>query len=327
MHSFRTEIKVDPSKHKLSHNSNVFLIGSCFSNNIGEKLFSLKFNTCVNPFGVLYNPVSIYNGLEFLLSKKQFSENEINFYNEKWFSFYHHTSFSNTDKNECLNNINSNLEISSEFLGKTDFLIITFGTARVYRYKKTDKIVSNCHKIPTKEFNHELLSVENIVDIYEILINELNSLNSKMQIICTVSPIRHWKDGAHGNQVSKSILIQAIEEIIRKYNNCYYFPGYEIMMDDLRDYRFYEADMLHPNQIAVDYIWEIFSNTYIDEKSKSIFPDIQKIINAYNHKPLNPESKDFKEFIDATVQKINTIQKKFSNLNFKKELEYLNQFV
>ena len=327
MHSFRTEIKVDPSKHKLSYNSNIFLIGSCFSNNIGEKLNSLKFNSIINPFGVLYNPVSIYNALEFLLLKKQFSEEDISFYNEKWFSFYHHTSFSNENKNECLNNINSSIIKSIDFFNKADFLIITFGTARVYRYKKSNKIVSNCHKIPAKEFDHELLSIENIVDIYEKIIKKLNSLNNALHIIFTVSPIRHWKDGAYGNQISKSILLLAIKELISKFNNCNYFPGYEIMMDDLRDYRFYEPDMLHPNQVAVDYIWEKFSNTYIDEKSRSVFPDIQKIINAYNHKPSNPELKAFKEFINSTIQKINTIQNGFPKLNFKKELQYFNKFV
>ncbi|MFC2136544.1 GSCFA domain-containing protein [Bacteroidota bacterium] len=327
MNTFRTEIKVDPSLHKISYDSNIFFIGSCFSNNIGEKLKNLKFNTCINPFGVLYNPVSIYNALEFILLKKEFAEKDINFFNQKWFSFYHHTSFSNIEKSICLNNINNSIETSAEFLDRTDYLIITFGTARVYRHKKTGEIVSNCHKIPSIEFEHELLSVEEIIQIYETLIEKLNSQNTNLKIIFTVSPIRHWKGGARGNQISKSILILAIEELLKKYNNCTYFPGYEIMMDDLRDYRFYEPDMLHPNQVAIDYIWDKFSNAFIEEKSKVYFSEISKIVNALNHKPLNPETEEFKKFIENTQEKIKSILKRNPNLNFQKELDYFDQFV
>ncbi|MBN2520763.1 MAG: GSCFA domain-containing protein, partial [Bacteroidales bacterium] len=202
-----------------------------------------------------------------------------------------------------------------------------FGTARIYINKKSGSVVANCHKIPAKEFNHKILSVDEIVDKYNLLINKLLQLNANLKIVFTVSPIRHWKDGAQGNQLSKSILFVAIHEIIKNNPACTYFPAYEIMMDDLRDYRFYEADMLHPNQMAVDYIWDKFSEIYLDEKAKKLLPEIMNIINALNHKPFNTNTNEFKKFIENNLKIINSIKEKHPEIDFQKEINYFKSFV
>lgn len=327
MNEFRTIIKLPKSENFITYNNKLFLIGSCFTQNIGDKLKVLKFPVIVNPFGVLYNPVSIANSLEFLIVNKKFNQEELNFFNHKWFSFYHHTSFSHIDKDICLKNINEEINNSAEFLRNTDFLFITFGTARVYEYKKTKQIVSNCHKIPANEFNHKLLTTNQIVEIYERLIIRLTEINKDIKIVFTVSPIRHWKDGAAGNLLSKSILIVSIHQLLEKFKNVSYFPAYEIMMDDLRDYRFYEPDMIHLNNVAINYIWKVFSETYIPDSTLQTIKELEKILEAVQHKPVDKESPQFKIFVNKNVEKIKNLQKKYPFLDFENELGYFNNLI
>ncbi len=327
MSEFRTKIDLPKSENSITYNNKLFLIGSCFTQNVGNKLKVLKFPVIVNPFGVLYNPVSIANSLEFLIVNKKFNKEDLNFFNHKWFSFYHHTSFSHADEGICLKQINDEMINSSEFLKNTDFLFITFGTARVYEYKKTKQIVSNCHKIPANEFDHKLLSTNQIVEIYERLIKRLTEINKNIKIVFTVSPIRHWKDGATGNLISKSILIVSIHQLLEKFKNISYFPAYEIMMDDLRDYRFYEADMIHLNDVAVEYIWKIFSDTYMPDTTLQTIKDLEKLLEAIRHKPIDRESTQFKIFVNKNIEKIINLQKKYPFLNFKSELEYFNNLI
>lgn len=327
MSKFRTEIKPKSSENKITYDSKVLLVGSCFSDNIGEKLANYKFKVLNNPFGVLYNPYSIYNSLNILLNNTIFDLNNLHFYNGKWSSFNHHTTFSNSNKTICLENINKALKKSSTFLKKADFLFITFGTARIYTYKKTGQIVSNCHKIPAKQFDHTLLTVDKIVELYNDILTALFNNFPKINIVFTISPIRHWKDGAFGNQLSKSVLFLAINELLKSFDNISYFPAYEIVMDDLRDYRFYEENMLHPNQTAVNYIWEHFVNSYIDKNCSIIFPDILKIANAFHHKPSETSSQEFVKFAIKITQLIDVLYKKYPYLDFTKEKNYFNQFI
>ncbi|MCB2197182.1 MAG: GSCFA domain-containing protein [Bacteroidetes bacterium] len=316
MKEFRTTIQPQQSKNKLSYHTPALFLGSCFTENIGNKMQDLKFPVLVNPFGVLYNPVSVRQSLEIILDKRNFNENDLGFFNEQWFSFYHDTEFSNTDKQECLNNINTRLNAARGQFENANYLIITFGTAWVYEYLKTEKVVSNCHKIPAKEFTRYKLGVEDIFVQWAKLLNRIEDYNPDLKVIFTVSPVRHWKDGAVQNQLSKSTLILAIHQLKKIFDNVEYFPAYEIMMDDLRDYRFYADDMLHPSSVAVEYIWQFFKDTYLEKETNEISKEVQKIILAENHRPLNPNTEKHKKFLLSLKDQKEKLTNKYPFLHF-----------
>ena len=319
---FRTVIDVPKPEKQLSYVDKIMLVGSCFADNIGARLKDHKFRTNHNPFGVLYNPFSIKKDIEILLDKNRLKEADLHYYNDLWFSFRHHSSFSHPDKQECLERINTSLLKASEFLSDAGFLFITFGTAWVYERKADNSIVANCHKLPAGEFNRYLLTVDDIIQNYEQLIDRIRKLNPALKIVFTVSPIRHWKDGAINNQVSKSTLILAIHRLMEKYPDVEYFPAYEIFMDELRDYRFYGNDMLHPSETAVDYTWKIFSDTYIDDTSKELMKEIVKINKAKNHRPMNPSTDTYRDFLRNTIRKIESLQKTHPYLSLDEDLLY-----
>lgn len=316
MKNFRTIIEPKESTNKINYHTPVLFLGSCFTENIGNKMKDLKFPVLINPFGVLYNPASVRSALEILLDQKKFSESDLNYFNEQWFSFYHDTEYSNELKQESLDKINSSIENGSHLLRKSNYLIITFGTAWVYRYLKTNEIVSNCHKIPAKEFERFRLESEGIFIEWSNLINRLNQLNKNLKIIFTVSPVRHWKDGAIENQLSKSTLILAVHQLENKFENVAYFPAYEIMMDDLRDYRFYADDMLHPSKVAIDYIWRHFSETYFEKDTNNIIKEVQKILLAEKHRPLNSNSNRHREFLNKLKSQKKLVSQKYPFIKF-----------
>jgi hypothetical protein len=322
MKNFRTIIEPETSKNKISYNTPALFLGSCFTENIGNRMRELKFPTSVNPFGVLYNPVSIRFALEILLDNRDFNENDLGFFNGQWFSFYHDTEFSNTDKDKCLKNINSTLNKAREHFSNAQYLMVTFGTAWVYEYIKTKKVVSNCHKIPAKEFKRYKIGVEDIFVNWAKLINRIEDFNPNLKIVFSVSPVRHWKDGAVQNQLSKSTLILAIQQIIKLFENVAYFPAYEIMMDDLRDYRFYAHDMLHPSSVAIDYIWDQFSKTYFERETFDIIKEVNQIVQAKNHRPLNPTAENHQKFVKNQISKIQELSKRYSFINFENEQKY-----
>jgi hypothetical protein len=319
---FRTKIDIPKSKFQLSHDTKAVLVGSCFSDHIGSRLRTCKFPVEHNPFGVLYNPGSIKTNLEILINKKLFSESDLYYYNDQWLSFNHYSAFSHTDKKECLRQINERIENASEFLSKSSYLFITFGTALVYEFIETGKIVANCHKLPADAFKRYLLDLGDIVKGYTVFFEKLKAFNPEIKIILTVSPIRHWKDGAELNQVSKSTLLLSIYELRKKFPEIDYYPSYEILMDELRDYRFYADDMLHLSDVAVDYIWNSFVSTYIDEKSKVIISEIEKLNKAINHRPFNVNSKAYQEFVKTHLKYINILEKKYPLLDFSKEKDF-----
>lgn len=319
MNQFRTEVKVPEFDWKVSYQSGLIFLGSCFTNHIGERMLELKFKADVNPFGIIYNPVSVKNSLEKLIENKSFQEDDLEFYNGRWYSFYHHTGFSHHDKKICLDRINKKIQDSSEFLRKADFLFLSFGTARVYELTETGQVVSNCHKLPSKYFNYRLLDSEEIAGIYEKLIVSLQGFNPALKIIFTLSPIRHWKDGAVGNQLSKAILLVAIHRLVNKFPNAKYFPSYELMMDDLRDYRFYTEDMLHISSIAVDYIWDKFQKALLDKSARNLIPKIEKILKAVKHRPFDSGSESYKTFQFRVLKDMEEIQKQYPFLDFSEE--------
>ncbi len=314
---FRTEINIAPFDFKIEHKSKVITLGSCFADNIAEKLIYYKFDVLQNPFGVLYNPVSIANALQIVFNKKIFVKEDLIFHQGEYHSFFHHSDFSHHDAETSLELINMSSAKTRRFAKNANLAILTFGTAFVYEHKESGTIVSNCHKIPQKEFNRFRLSLDETVKEITRAVKYLKLLNENVRVMFTVSPIRHWKDGAEENQRSKATLLLAVDKILRECNGVYYFPSYELMMDDLRDYRFYENDLLHPNSTAIEYIWEKFSASLFDEETRSLNRLIEKIIKAQHHKPRNPHSEQHKIFLKNLRNEIEKLETGFPELRGK----------
>lgn len=299
---FYTSISIPNSGQTINYQDNIITLGSCFSNNIGSKLKNAYFNIHTNPFGVLYNPVSIQNAIELLTSTSHFDKQDIFLHHSLWHSFSHDSSFSDVDKDECLQNLNKRLDEARTFFSHSSWVIITFGTAWVFEYKNTRKVVSNCHKLPAEQFVRKRLTAQEISEAYIALLAQLKKLNPDLKVIFTVSPIRHWKDGAHENNVSKSILLLAVDEIVNSSPDTYYFPAYEIQLDELRDYRYYASDMLHPSDVAVNYIWERFAETYFDAETLKLKKRLEHLSADLAHRPLFPESEEYTLFL-STIEK------------------------
>ena len=322
-----TKAELPVGQCEIKHSDTLMLMGSCFTDNIGNKLSDNKFRCDINPFGVLYNPMSIYVALSQLLENKSYGEDDVMQSRGVWFSLMHHSSFSSPDKSVCLDNINSRIGSSSEFLRRTDWLLLTFGTARVYKWNESGCIVGNCHKLNEKLFTRSLLDVEEIVNSYMELISRLRSVNPDIKIMFTVSPIRHAKDGMHGNQISKSVLLLAIDRICSANAGCYYFPSYEIMLDELRDYRFYNEDMLHPSAMAVSYIWECFCNHYFTSEMHEYVDATEKLSKALAHRPLHPDSESYRQFLCKTLLKLEQLNQKYPNFVISSECRRLKNLI
>jgi len=317
---FYTRINIPKSSFLLSYTDSIVMIGSCFAENIGKLLQENKFNTDLNPFGILYNPGSIAKAIHMLVQPDLFTSKELVHNEGTYHSFMHHSRFSSVSQEDILDTINNRLILSSEKLLQADRLIITFGTAYVYRLKSNGKIVANCHKLPDKLFSRERLTTEEIVNEWKDLLLHLWEHNPKIKILFTVSPIRHWKDGAHNNQLSKATLLLAIDNLQKEFaDRVEYFPAYEILMDELRDYRFYAEDMCHPSSQAVGYIWQRFIENYFSSETLILFNEWNEILKAINHKPFQAESESYKQFIRQTLLKMDQINRKMPSFDMAKE--------
>jgi len=282
---FRTELPAPKFPFQISYENPILLLGSCFSEHIGTFLTKNRFLTLSNPFGTLFNPVSIANTLKMTINPELFSENYRYFFDNRWVSFAHHGSFSHSDENQFTKQIEQQWRVTKTFLEQTDYLFITFGTAYCYKFLERDLIVANCHKIPHTKFEKFRLKVDEIVHIYKEIIQHLQSFNPSIKIIFTVSPVRHLGDGFHENQLSKSVLHLAIEPLVNN-ETIFYFPAYEILMDDLRDYRFYAEDLCHVGENAVRYMEEIFADTFFSSTTKEKQKEIEKEYKFLNHRNL-----------------------------------------
>lgn len=312
---FTTTVKIEPSAKKITHNSRMITIGSCFSEHIGQRLIEACFPVDPNPFGVLFNPVSIKNSLVDLIENKHFTVEDLFLNGSLWSSFSHSTLFSSTDVASCLNNINSRIEEAHSQILNADFLLITFGTAWVYELKQSGEVVSNCHKLPAEQFHRRRLSVEEIVNDYTELFNRIKTINPGIEVVFTVSPIRHWKDGAHANNISKSILHLAIETLTDKFDFVSYFPAYEIQLDELRDYRFYDADMFHPTDVAIDYIWKRFSETYFTDETNVLIKRLVNYNKQLQHRPIHQERVEYTAFLKKLESERNALLTQFPFLS------------
>jgi hypothetical protein len=300
---FRTEVTVLPVEFQLSHPDKIMLQGSCFVENISPKILQAGFPADINPFGILYNPASIANSLFDLIHNRIYTPRDLFLHKDVYHSWAHHSRFSGINEDQVLEQINFRINQSSGFLKEANLLIITFGTATVYRLLSSGEVVSNCHRLSAKLFKEERLTTNRIIQQWNGLIQELQIINSGLRILFTVSPVRHRKEGAHENQLNKAILLLAVNELIKANHQCYYFPSYEIMMDDLRDYRFYAEDMIHPNQQAIDYIWEQFGQAYFSLETNAVIKEWESIQQALNHRPFHPESKEYREFREKTKKR------------------------
>ena len=308
---FRTIVKPLPYRGMINHQQGVMMLGSCFSDNIGQRLRQACFDIEINPFGTLYNPASIACGIDAIIKCRRYSLDDL-FQIEgdkRWHSFSHHSSYSSVDSNAMLETINKKVADTHEMLTRVSTLIITFGTAWVYESHDTGMVVSNCHKLPASRFNRRMMSIEDIVSKWRGVIADIKSLNKSVKVVFTVSPIRHLRDGAHENQLSKSTLLLAINQLERECDDVIYFPSYEIMNDDLRDYRFYASDMTHPSEVAVDYIYEQFSQSFFDDDTVMLAEKCVKLSKRLLHKPMSDDKEAVERFVQSTNQlKIEMLQ-------------------
>jgi len=325
MDAFRTIVEIPPSAKKITYSSAILFMGSCFSEYIGERLASLKFQVCHNPFGTLFNPASISDNIRILMENKPFPPDRLYLNNGQWISFSHYTGYSHPDKEKCLERINHSIASSSALLKKADYLFLTVGTSWVYRFNETGNIVANCHKLPSSEFTRYLLSPEDIIITFDTLLHNLKEFNANLSVVFTLSPVRHWKDGAISNQKSKSILHYAIDKITEQHPEIQYFPAYEIFMDELRDYRFYAGDMLHPSESGIEYTWNRFIDTYIAADTLPLMKEVQSLVKVAGHRPVNPNNPSYKEFLKSAITAMNRLSSIHPYIDFRPEIEALTK--
>ncbi len=299
---FRTEISLQPLAEGIDHSAKIFALGSCFAESISERLRRAKFSVTTNPFGVLFNPLSIARAIDRLADTRAFAVCDIREGKEGFFSFDAHSSLDGKTQTEIFANLNQAVAQGSKALHDAEWVILTFGTAWVY--EREGKVVANCHKQPSQEFVRRRLSVEEIVERYRPLFEGI--LRDK-KVILTVSPVRHVGDGLQENSVSKAILRLAVEQLCEQFDNAHYFPSFEILIDDLRDYRYYADDLAHPSKMAVEYVWEIFCEYALTDKARALLPKIEQIVAASEHRPFNPDSEAHRTFCRKMIHQAQSI--------------------
>ncbi len=328
---FHFDFDIPKLSPPIEHTHKLFLIGSCFTENIGEKLRKYKFDVLENSHGILFNPISVAEAMDDYIKNKVYTEDDIFSYNEGWHSWKHHSRYSALSANEALGKINNAVSQTHGFLKSADYVMITLGSAWVYKltekasHTRPGQVAANNHKAPAEWFRKELLKPAELIDLFENVIHKLIKFNPDLKIIFTISPVRHLREGVVENNRSKAVLIHAVHEMVSKFEKLYYFPAYEIVIDDLRDYRFYAEDLVHPNYQATQYVWEKFVTACMGENTKGLIEEIHSINLAYQHKPFNATSEQHKKFLLSYKMKTKSLQQKFPYLNFNKELEFFSK--
>lgn len=327
MSQFRTPVKVDKMPNQTGYRRKNLFLGSCFTENIGEAMALLGFDVDINPFGILYNPVSISKCLQRLLDGKLFAISDLVQNNGLWHSYLHHGRFSSENSEEVLNKINTRIQYSGLYLKNADFLFITPGTAWIYELKTTGEVVANCHKFPSSEFRRFRITVGEAVDTLRNALESVWSVNPELKIVLTVSPIRHTSDGAVENQLSKATLLLATDALVKGFgaDRCYYFPSYELVMDELRDYRFYADDMVHLSNVAIQYIWKKFEEAAIDTESREISEKAGAINRALEHRPFNRFTPEHLSFLKNTMVKVQSLSRKFPYIRLDRPKQMLEK--
>lgn len=314
--NFTTKVPVKPYEFSINYSSKLLLLGSCFAENMGEKFDYFKFQTTINPFGIIFNPVSIEKLVKRAVNRIVFTDADVFFHNDLWHSYEVHSESSHSDKEILLKQLNAAVEVMYRQITEASHVLITYGTSWVYRLKATNEIVANCHKVPQSEFTKEILSPETIAQSIQNTMDLIHQINPDCKFIFTVSPVRHTKDGFSENQRSKAHLIAAVHSTVLDNTTSNYFPSYEIMMDELRDYRFYAEDMLHPSQSAIDYIWIRFFENYVNTDCFATMQEVCNIQKGLAHRPFNPETKSHQQFLETLNQKIIRLKEQFSHFQF-----------
>jgi len=331
---FQVPINIKSPGIRINYRDKIMLTGSCFTEHIGNSLSELKFSILQNPNGILFDPGSVCNSLISYIDNKQYKKEDLFYLNEVWNSWEHHSRFSNIDAEEGLKIINESQKQAHDFLMQADWLIITLGSSFSYRLtSEFSKIsptggdlegagVANCHRAPSQWFNKYLLTNDEIISLLDTSYHRLKQFNPKLKIVFTISPVRHIRDGVIDNNRSKARLIEAVHHMVNKFTGLYYFPAYELVIDVLRDYRFYDIDMVHPNYPATEFVMEKFIENYIDNESQQLMEEVRTIVTAKKHKAFQPETNAHKNFLKTHFNKTKELQSKFPFLNLRDELNY-----
>ena len=333
MTNFRLALDIPSFPQKINHRHKLFLSGSCFTEHITKQLTNNKFTTLENSNGILFNPVSIASSVVSYIEQKRYSEDDLFYYNELWNSWDHHSRFSHPDKQTALKQMNDSQQAAHTFLKQADWLILTLGSAFVYEWiekssplyttkNRDTNIVANCHKVPTDRFRKRLLTTEEVFTVLDNLRYRLMLFNPGIKIIYTISPVRHARDGLIENNKSKATLIQAVHHVVEKFDIHFYFPAYELVIDDLRDYRFYAEDMVHPNYLATAYVWEKFTAACIDPSCFALMKEMEKINIAMKHRAFNPTSAAHRQFLNSHLSKVQALQTQYPFLDFSEEIKH-----
>lgn len=328
---FHFEFDIKKLEQPIQLQQKLLLIGSCFTENIGEKLRRHKFQVQENPHGILFNPVSVVEAISDYISCKEYTTDDLFYYNEAWHSWKHHSRFSGLIADECVSKINYSIKTTHDYLKETDYVIITLGSA--WLYTLTEKasnaqlyaVASNNHKAPSDWFQKRLMTANEVVSIFEELVQKIQLFNPRIKILFTISPVRHIREGLIENNRSKAVLIQAVHQLVENHPFIHYFPAYELVIDDLRDYRFYAEDLVHPNYQATQYVWEKLVESCMDEQTKTIMKEIAEINLAFQHKPFNPSSEKHLQFLKNYHFKTQQLKDQFPFLNLKAEFEYFDK--
>lgn len=329
---FMLDINIPSPPKRVNYQDKILLTGSCFTAHIGNSLAEVKFGVLQNPNGILFDPASVAYSLVSYIQNKRYTRDDLFYLNELWNSWQHHSMFSHTDAEQCLAGINASQHKAHEFLKNANWLIITLGSSFSYQHSNlqpptsnTRPGVANCHRAPAQWFRKHLMTIEEINTVLDGCLHQLWQFNRNIKVIFTVSPVRHIRDGVVENNRSKSRLIEVVHHLVNKFDNIYYFPAYELVIDVLRDYRFYDVDMVHPNYAATEFVLEKFTQHFIDEPSQGLMQEIKKIITARKHKAFQPETQAHKQFLRSHLEKAQVLQKQYAFLDLSEEIKYFEK--
>lgn len=320
--NFFSNIDIKPLPQPISYDHKVLLIGSCFTEHIGNNLQDLKFNVLQNPNGILFETVSVCRSLVNYIDNKQYKADDLIYENELWHSWDHHSRFSNPDKEMALAGIHQSQKKAHEFIKEADWLIITLGSSFVYQLKETSSFVANCHKVPGTRFEKYLLPIVEQIELLDNTMHRLFYSNPKLKIIFTISPVRHLRDGVVDNNRSKARLIETVHHLVNKFDRLFYFPAYELVIDVLRDYRFYDIDLAHPNYAATQFVMEHFADFAFNEATQELMKEIKQLTTARNHKAFHPGSNQHQQFLKQHYAKAEALAKAYPAIDFTAELNY-----
>lgn len=328
---FHYEFDIKSPVKQIQHQHFMMLIGSCFTESMGEKLRKHKFEITENPHGILFNPISVAEAITQYIEQPVYTETDLFLYNECWHSWKHHSRFSGITAADALQKINSSITASHIALKKADHVMITLGSAWVYMLTenamnyKQGTVAANNHKAPADWFSKKLLTTEEVLRVLDNMIHRLFHFNPDIQIIFTISPVRHLREGVIENNKSKAVLIQAVHHLVEKFERLYYFPAYELVIDDLRDYRFYAEDLVHPNFHATQYVWGKFANACMSDETRSLLKEIAAVNLAVQHKPFNPSTTQHQQFLKTYQEKTKVLRQLHPYINWDKELGFFSE--